>query len=167
MTSPMPDRSRQFDGLAAVVPPRRCPNALPALLWLMVVGCVVGCTKPPYDVAPVSGTVTLDGKPLEGALINTQPIGSQENPSPGPGSFAKSDQDGRFALELVSPAKPGAVVGQHRVRITKLTVKYIPGKEDAPVAVRNLLPRSATDGSISITVPPEGTDELQLDLVSK
>lgn len=109
----------------------------------------------------------MDGRPLEGAMLNTQPISTDRNSNPGPGSFAKTDAEGHFELELVSPAKPGAVVGTHRVRISKLTVKYAPGREDAPVAIRNPLPPNASDGSLHLEVPKEGTDQIRFELVSK
>lgn len=127
----------------------------------------LGCGSSDYQIVPVSGTITLDGKPLEGALINTQPMGIDNNPNPGPGSFAKTDAEGKFQLELVYPATPGAVVGTHRVRISKLTVKYVAGKEDAPIAIRNPLPRKASDGSIQLTVPSDGVEDAHFDLVTK
>ena len=139
--------------------------ALLALMPLIVV--LLGCDTPPYKIVPVSGAITLDGKPLAGALINTQPVASGESLNPGPGSFAKTDEEGRFSLELVSPAKPGAIVGTHRVRISKVTMKYLPGKEDAPIAVRNPLPRDATNGSLQLSVPDQGTDQVHFDLLTK
>ena len=148
--------------------PRAPLRSMCHTLMLVFLGFLLaGCDSAPYQIVPTSGVVTLDGKPLEGALLNTQPVAMEGNPNPGPGSFAKTDADGRFDLELVSPPKPGAVVGTHRVRISKLTVKYAPGREDAPVAVRNPLPRNASDGSLYLEVPQEGTDQLQIDLVSR
>ncbi len=130
-------------------------------------GLIVGCNRPDYELAPVSGVVTLDGQPLAEALVITQPIAKAGSINPGPGSFGKTNEQGQFSLELVYPATPGAIVGEHRVRINKVTTVYQRGREDAPVSVRNPLPRSATDGSIDLNVPPEGTDQVQFDLRSK
>src|SRR5688500_34311 len=68
-------------------------------------------------VAPVSGMITFEGKPLAGASITTQPIAASST-NPGPGSFARTDDQGRFELELVKPARKGAIIGEHRVMIS-------------------------------------------------
>lgn len=81
------------------------------LLVLLAAGCGDG-----YRLAPVSGTVTLNGKPLAGADVHFQPIGSKENPSPGPGSHGKTDAEGHYTLR-VDARQAGAVVGKHRVMI--------------------------------------------------
>lgn len=139
---------------------------VPAIALLSFLS-VVGCNSRDYELAPVSGVVTLDGKPLCDALVVTQPIAREGTLNPGPGSFGKTNAQGKFSLELVHPAEPGAVVGQHRVRINKVTAVYRPGREDAPISIRNPLPRSATDGSQNLTVPVDGTDQVRFDLKSK
>jgi hypothetical protein len=143
------------------------PGVVRLVMPLVVLVFVAGCDSFEFQVVPVSGTVTLNGKPLEGALINTQPISDGNNPNPGPGSFAKTDASGSFSLELVSPIRAGAVVGTHRVRISKVIVKYAPGREDAPIIIRNPLPRNASDGSLQLSVPSEGVREAHFDLVAK
>lgn len=145
----------------------RRTSATVVVTTLFMCGLIVGCNRPDYELAPVSGVVTLDGQPLAEALVITQPIAKAGSINPGPGSFGKTNEQGQFSLELVYPATPGAIVGEHRVRINKVTTVYQRGREDAPVSVRNPLPRSATDGSIDLNVPPEGTDQVQFDLRSK
>lgn len=148
-------------------PKPRGMRILLATCGLALATCTVGCEEPPYQLAPVAGIVLLDGKPLEGALVNTQPVARDSAVDPGPGSFGKTDPQGRFSLELVSPAEPGAVVGTHRVRITKVTLKYLPGKEDAPIVVRDPLPREATDGRLELNVPAAGSDDVRFDLATR
>ena len=84
------------------------------LLWALVMlsGCGQG-----LPVAPASGVVLLDGAPLANVSIMTQPIATN-SPNPGPGSFGRTDAEGRFELELVKPAVRGAIIGEHRVMIT-------------------------------------------------
>lgn len=60
--------------------------------------------------APVQGTVTLDGKPLDNILVEFWP----EN---GPKSFAETDSQGRFALKTEDGVKDGAAVGSHTVTL--------------------------------------------------
>lgn len=142
----------------------------------------VGCGGE-YAVAPVSGTVTFEGNPLAGASVTTQPISVGGN-NPGPGSFATTDEQGRFELELVKPAMKGAIIGDHRVMISqpgggKSSTQmnqgedgeiswsddpkaHLTGKADA-----KKWPARFTDGSLQLTVPPEGTSAANFDLSLK
>jgi hypothetical protein len=60
---------------------------------------------------PVSGVVTLDGKPLAGAGVLFQPIA---NGRPASGT---TDEDGRFALKTENLS--GTMPGSYRVAIAK------------------------------------------------
>jgi hypothetical protein len=57
----------------------------------------------------VKGAVTLNGKPLAGVLVVFRP-------AKGHISCATTDRDGRYNLVYLRD-DPGAIVGQHRVRI--------------------------------------------------
>jgi hypothetical protein len=74
----------------------------------------VGCGGPRY--VPVSGVVTLNGKPYPGAVVNFQPVATGGDAYPGRGSYGHTDSEGRFTLVVDDKVK-GAVVGKHRVRI--------------------------------------------------
>ncbi len=141
--------------------------------WRSVTGLLVlsGCGSD-ASIAPVAGTITLNGQPLAGASITTQPIAGDGKKNPGSGSFAVTDDSGRFELELVKPAVPGAVVGEHRVMIS-------PASDGAAALAdgsatddpRGHLQEAAkrwpveyTDGSLRLTVPPEGTQDARFDL---
>ena len=93
---------------------------LPALLAL-----TAGCGKtdrPPLGL--VHGTVTLDGLPLEYALVVFTPIG------PGRSAQAQTDPTGRYELVYLRDIA-GANVGSHSVRITTATEER-GGKEILP-----------------------------------
>jgi hypothetical protein len=81
-----------------------------------LLAAVLGCSGGDPHFAPVSGVVTLDGKPYDQAVISFQPIGTPDNPTPGHGSSAYTDENGRFVLRSDNKID-GAVVGKHRVRI--------------------------------------------------
>jgi hypothetical protein len=131
------------------------------------------------SVAPVSGTITFEGKPLARASITTQPIATGST-NPGPGSFGRTDDQGRFELELVKPAKKGAIIGEHRVMIspaegaTPRTQRHQSEEGQIEVwvddpranrqAVDNTWPARLTDGSLLLQVPPDGTNEANFDL---
>jgi hypothetical protein len=75
---------------------------------------VAGCGG--SRLAPVSGTVTLDGLPVENAGVMFQPIGDGQL-NPGAGSFGRTNAKGEFTLELIGGGGKGAVVGWHKVHI--------------------------------------------------
>jgi hypothetical protein len=144
----------------------------------MVMLVVAGCDKQ-QPIAPASGTIILDGRPLVGASITTQPI-AKGSRNPGAGSFGRTDDRGHFDLELVKPAVKGAIIGDHRVMISPAgpdsprsePKQSADGKSrywtDNPRSNRESAekdwPARFTDGSLSITVPQGGTDQLRLDL---
>jgi hypothetical protein len=127
---------------------------------------LAGCGSE-YEVVPVSGTITLDDKPLADATINTQPVGTTERPEPGPGSYGHTDADGRFSLELQSEPTPGAVVGQHRIYITMKGFSEDPTSDESTRADFNPLPPMYYDGTLTADIPDGGTDQFNFDLQSR
>ena len=79
--------------------------------------CGCGGKKGP-DLIAVSGTVTLDGAPLENARIMFVPAGNQR----GATSTGKTDSAGRFTLQFTGSRK-GALPGKHRVVIEHYVLK--------------------------------------------
>lgn len=141
------------------------------LSWMLV--ALAGCGQG-LPVAPASGVVLLDGAPLANASITTQPIATN-SPNPGPGSFGRTDAEGRFELEVVKPAIRGAIIGEHRVVIAPVGAPPPPPTQnadginvfsDAPVktAAADKWPASFSDGSLRVQVPKEGTKELRVEL---
>jgi hypothetical protein len=61
--------------------------------------------------AEVTGVVTLDGKPLRGAVVTYHPV--VDGPEGLPYSQGTTDETGRYALQTPE-GKPGAVVGKCR-----------------------------------------------------
>ena len=134
---------------------------LPGSLLLLAISVlpIAGCSPAPKGIAPVSGRVRLDGKPLAGAVITFQPVrGSATADSAG--SFGHTDAEGRFTLRLVEPDMAGAAVGRHTVTIT--TAAIGPTDESRPTGER--VPVSWRDGSQTFDVPAEGTSAANFDL---
>jgi hypothetical protein len=69
---------------------------------------MLGCGSP---IIPVSGTVTLDGKPLEGAGVGFHPRGE------GPLGSAVTNMQGEYAIESIN--RRGLPPGTYRVTISK------------------------------------------------
>jgi hypothetical protein len=83
-----------------------------------------GCGKTGADVAPVTGRITLDGKPLEKADIVFQPDGSK------PPSSGRTDADGRYQL-VYKRGVMGGMVGSNTVRIT-ISSDVVPNPPNIP-----------------------------------
>ena len=73
-----------------------------------------GCSQDDRPaLAPVSGSVTLDGQPLERAAVLFRP-------TEGRASRGLTDAEGRFELTYLRDIK-GAILGSHQVSITTRT----------------------------------------------
>jgi hypothetical protein len=110
-----------------------------ALLGAM--GLCTGCGGSDLKLGQVSGTVTLDGKPVPNAFITFDP---QFEGRP---SMAKSDKLGKYELRFNS-TKWGALIGEHHVRIS--TADLTPDDK----AIAELIPKAyrGTDGFLPVTV---------------
>lgn len=155
--------------LSRVAPPFALAAALVA-----AAGC--GGDGPKY--VPVSGVVKVDGQPYKGAVVSFQPVGGKENASPGRGSSALTDANGRYSL-LVDDGTTGAVVGKHKVRIqTKrddpaaFFDPNVGSADNAPTPKKggrvDPIPAEwySDKGGKDFDVPPGGTDQANFDIPS-
>jgi len=117
---------------------------------VMLAGCGVGFDFP---MAPVTGTVLCEKKPVEGAMVYFEPLKSGESAMVGPQSFSFSDKDGKFKLS-VNGTIDGAVVGKHRVRVGGSNLKC------------NCTTDSETD-LIQVEIKASGTNDFVLELKPK
>lgn len=95
----------------------RCSLAVVSrLLVLVICGVSAGCGER-IRVSTVSGTVTLDGKPIPGLMVEFAPA---ENPGWRlPLGIGYTDAEGRYSLVRPGPGgKTGTSVGKHVVRVT-------------------------------------------------
>jgi hypothetical protein len=129
--------------------------------------CGAGC-QPSANIVPVSGRVTLDGKPLAGVHVSFEPIAPKGKLEAGGGSYAIADGDGKYKLLMVDGEKPGAVVGKHRVAFTARSQVPddidLPTKPPPPVAVPDKFSRNS---ELTFEVPAGGTTSANFDLTSK
>jgi hypothetical protein len=140
------------------IPKSLCSLAILAVLFAS------GCGDDGYDLAPVSGVVTLDGKPLAGGVIQFQPVGGEEQ-NPGPGSAGVLDSEGRFQLQTQqSPRSEGAVIGTHQVRIYSRIAEQLASDVDTSTEPERVPPRYNYRTELTFPVPPEGTDEADFHL---
>jgi hypothetical protein len=134
---------------------------------------LLGCGGDP-KYAQVSGVVTFNGKPYKGAIVKFQPLGTKDNPNPGRGSYAHTDESGRFNL-VVDDIIKGAVVGKHRVAITTVQENRLPDADSAvgtpdgaaKILIDPIPPEWNSKSTKEFEVPTGGTDKANFDIVSK
>ncbi len=140
-------------------------NAI-ALLLFAHCATYIGCGEgSDFAMAPVSGKVTLDGKPLAEAHVGFEPIAQQGTSVAGPGSYATTDKEGHFELKSLDNHN-GAVVGSHHVTIRTLQAERGPNGE-VKVIQQEILPnRYHAETELTFTVPQSGTEAADFDLES-
>lgn len=133
---------------------------------------ISGCGKGEFPLAPVSGKVTMNGDPLPNATVTFLPQlkpGEKDTKS-GPQSFGKTDSEGRFTLETVSDGSAGAVIGQHKVRITLNSFEQQQDDDDSGGSMKgkkNPIPEKYNSKTeLTFTVPEGGSEKANFDLVN-
>jgi hypothetical protein len=69
-----------------------------------------------FPLAPTSGRVLCEGKPVPNALVFFEPLRSGESALAGKQGLARTDEKGEFRVSTYG-TDDGAVVGKHRVRV--------------------------------------------------
>jgi hypothetical protein len=142
-------------------------HRLPVLCALAAcaAGCAAGCGGS-YPTAPVSGKVTLDGKPLPQAAVTFQPV-AEGGHRPGPGSGGFTDAEGRYTLKIIGQETRGAVVGKHRVLISMVPPETDPTNDKQKRYKQLPAKYSGKDTKLDFQVPAAGTDAADFELKSK
>ncbi len=124
-----------------------------------VLGIAAGCGGTPF--VPVSGRVTLDGKPVEGATVLFQPKVSDPN-AVAVGSIGKTGPDGGYTLAVIARGNDGAVAGTHHVTIS---APIYPADGSVPDSLPDRIPDLYhRDGGVEFEVPPGGTKQADFPL---
>ena len=145
--------------------PAKLALSILATVGIVLTGCSNSSRPPTY---PVTGTVTMQGKPVAGAVITFVPTSNE-----GEAASAISDSDGKYALTTWRPGD-GARPGEYRVKVSKqeqqtvdpskmvknLSIEeeqkiYVESKKPRPPA-KSLIPSKYQDESssgLSHTVP--------------
>ena len=125
----------------------------------------LGCGSGKF--APVSGTVTMNGKPLAGALVIFSPIAKEGSIDAGPGSSGKTNDKGEYTLTS-DTGRTGALVGKHRVSVSLMNPGT--GASDdrrRPGQLVNQVPvRYNGKTELTYAVPAGGTDKADFALKS-
>jgi len=119
-------------------------------------------------VAPVSGVVTLNGKPTADIAVTFQPIASEGQNVVGPSASGVTGPDGRYAVKLYGTQTRGATVGKNQVRFTGY-VELTDMSEEALLKAKpkiNIPTRYWNDPKFEFDVPPGGTSSANFELTS-
>lgn len=131
-----------------------------ASLTVMMSMVIAGCGGDQLPVVPVTGTVTLDGQPLAGALVEFQPYDPQGSPS-----YGSTDDKGKYELAF-SHTRKGAWVGEHLVRIStrnenERVPEKLPPRYHAESDVKRQVKAdedNVLDFNIELTATPKSND---------
>jgi hypothetical protein len=93
------------------------------MLILLCPLTLAGCGPSRPETVPVSGRVTLDGRPVEGATVMFSPE-AEGRPATG-----TTDAEGNFTLKTFEPGD-GALLGKHRVTVTKVESSGVQADRD-------------------------------------
>ncbi|HET6423332.1 MAG TPA: carboxypeptidase-like regulatory domain-containing protein [Planctomycetaceae bacterium] len=142
--------------------------ALCGLVW--TVGCSGGAApKNRQKTFPSSGSVKLNGKPVEGATVVFAPEATGDAAV---SASAMTDVNGAFSLQAYPPLK-GAAPGKYKVSITKREVP--PSPPDGPNAhdvpqqppPKWIVPEKFSDpakSGLTADIPEGGRDDLHFEL---
>jgi hypothetical protein len=108
-----------------------------ACLGLVLVVGFAGCGDDGPPLGTVTGQVTMDGKPLENALVTFIPEAG------GGTAVGQTDANGNYTL--ATGARKGALVGTHKVAVT--TVKTASGGGEVMEAGSDAYEKQAMGGS--------------------
>lgn len=126
---------------------------------------IVGCGPGPNDRRSISGTVTLDGQPIDGGNIQICPLSAAQNSASGAMIRA-----GRYAIRRESGLTPG----KYRVRVfwaEKIDASKIPDPSVSgprpPIEIKELIPaRYNTASELTIDVQENGPNTFDFALSS-
>ncbi|QDU89571.1 hypothetical protein Pla175_29630 [Pirellulimonas nuda] len=138
--------------------------------WLpaaALIAATLGCGAGP-EMAPVEGTVTLDGKPLEFGLVMLHPLKGQV-------AQGLIGAGGAFSLSTFEPGD-GVPFGAYRVSVLcyeghdPSKASAAKGPEEGFLLGRSLIPlrySRATSSGLTVDVGPDGVRDLTLALSSR
>lgn len=117
-----------------------------ATMNLCVLIALVGCGGSDFPKTfKVTGTVTLGGKPVDGAMVTFVPSSGQKV------AIGSTNADGQFKLSTFNPSD-GAQPGEYKVTVTKFSVP--PTGSPPP-----LEPGVLADGNITESYAPPKANE--------
>lgn len=125
-----------------------------SVLWLCLV-IITGCGGDGFNLAPVSGTVSLNDQPLADTLVTFAPTSTV-----GPPSWGRTDANGTYSLQT-RDGERGAVIGEHRVTITTAEAPEASNERDdvyGSSTPEKVPARYNTDSELTFTVSEDSAE---------
>jgi hypothetical protein len=148
-----------------------CRNPLPAIAFLALALAGCGKAKGP-ETFPVTGAVTMDGKPVAEAMIQFTPASASAEGGIAAGmagAQARTDAEGRYAMSIMldqgKTTKPGLPAGDYIVSVQKL--EFPGGAASATSPPHNVLPAkyaTAQTSPLKATVKANGENHFDFPL---
>ena len=140
-----------------------CKNPACSILLILLIAIISGCDRG-LAVAPATGTVTLDGRPVAEAGVLFTPVEG------GPAATGGTDASGRFNLRTAN--RDGAMVGKHLVTITKKETKGLgpfgPTSPEGIKVIWHVPERYSNTKTSGLTASvPGGGEDFKFELTSK
>jgi hypothetical protein len=149
-------------------------TALPQFLAIVAIAAaIVGCGAASGPATyPVTGTVTLDGKPVENAVVAFASAGqapADAKTGAALGGQTRTDAEGHYTMSVVldrgKTTRQGLPAGDYVVTVTKME---FPGGVQSPTSPpKNVLPpKYATEQAtpLKATVKPDGENKFNFPL---
>ena len=127
-----------------------------ALFGIAVVLCAaVGCQKNTFGVIDVTGTLLVDGQPMEGVSVNMSPVDPKANPGQR-AAAGVTKADGTFRVVTPGAKQAGVMPGEYVLTFQKEEwqtedgtpadqIPYDPSKPEPKTHVVSLLPDKYKD----------------------
>ena len=125
-------------------------------------GLLLGCSTQPsidyakYGLAEVSGTITMDGQPLAGALVVFE---SDDRRT----STGRTDGNGDYILQF-NPSKSGVLPGKKTVRISTGMAE---SEEETTPGIETIPARYNTQSELTVEVEPNASHTFDFALTSE
>lgn len=167
---PLSGVDRRCQGAGAMLP--RTAKQFHRLLLVASValglyGCSTNSGVPP--IYPVTGTVTFESQPVEGAEVVFTPLPGAETADLAHGGQGETDADGKFSVvstfDQGKTTQKGLTAGKYKVTVIKLQRPPGPPSLDQPP--KNVLPAkfAAVESTpLSATIKADGPNEVDLSL---
>jgi hypothetical protein len=143
------------------------------LAIVAIAAALIGCDAAQGPVTyPVTGTVTLGGKPVENAVVafaNAGQAPADSKTGSALGGQTRTDAEGHYTMSVVldrgKTTRQGLPAGEYVVTVTKME---FPGGIQSPTSPpKNVLPpkyASAQSSQLKATVKPDGENKFDFPL---
>lgn len=129
--------------------------------WLLLIAFAAAGCGDGRNSAPVTGKVTVNGKPLADVGVTFEPQGT----GAGRGSFGRTDADGRYTLQFVDSQQDGALVGKHLVTFSDLAASETEQSDAGNLPEKPLrIPAKYSGEGLEYEVAAAGADHADFDL---